>query len=133
MVLPLCSLGLTDVSLADPAGSSTGQTVAAPDAATKEMDVGRYYWSKRDYAAAIYRFRTVVTQYPDAPSIPEALFRLTDSYLSIGLKSQAQTAAAVLARLYPAVHWSSDARNLLQDAGLEPVEDPNSWLSRKVK
>jgi len=136
--LALCGLGLTDVCLADPAlppvaDGDANRTGAAVDPAAKDMDVGRYYRSKRDYTAAINRFRTVVVQYPDASSVPEALLRLAECYLSIGIKSEAQTAAAVLARAYPAVHWSSDARDLLKGAGLEPVEDPKSWISRSVK
>jgi outer membrane protein assembly factor BamD len=65
--------------------------------AGKEMDVGRYYMQKRDYTAAINRFKTVVTQYQTTRQVEEALARLTEAYMTIGIVGEAQTAAAVCA------------------------------------
>jgi outer membrane protein assembly factor BamD len=70
--------------------------MARDQLAGKEMSIGRYYMQKRDYTAAINRFKTVVTQYQTTRHVEEALERLTEAYMAIGIVSEAQTAAAVL-------------------------------------
>ncbi|MGI9515323.1 MAG: outer membrane protein assembly factor BamD, partial [Anderseniella sp.] len=60
---------------------------------------------------------------------PEALYRLTENYMQLGIRSEAQTAAAVLGHNYPNSKWYKDAFGLLQDGGLSPVADSGSWLS----
>jgi outer membrane protein assembly factor BamD len=98
--------------------------------AGKEMAVGRYYLTRGDYVGAINRFRTVVDQYQTTPQIAESLERLTESYYSLGLDSEAQTAAAVLGRNYPGSAWYQDAYNVLKGRNLRPQEDKNSWISK---
>jgi outer membrane protein assembly factor BamD len=98
--------------------------------AGKEMAVGRYYLSRGDYIGAINRFRTVVDQYQTTPQIAESLERLTEAYYSLGLDSEAQTAAAVLGRNYPGSEWYVDAYKILQGRKLRPKEDNKSWISQ---
>jgi len=99
--------------------------------AAKEMSVGRYYLEERNYAGAINRFRTVVEKYPETAHVEEALSRLTEAYMALGIKSEAQTAAAVLGHNFPESQWYKDAYALLQSDGLEPREDSGSWISRQ--
>jgi outer membrane protein assembly factor BamD len=101
--------------------------------AGKEMDIGRYYMSKRDYAAAINRFKSVVTQYQTTREVEEALFRLTEAYTAIGIVGEAQTAAAVLGHNFPDSRWYQDAYNLVKTGDAEPTENKGSWISRAFK
>jgi len=101
--------------------------------AGKEMDVGRYYMEKRDYAAAINRFKTVVTRYQTTRHVEEALARLTEAYMAIGIVGEAQTAAAVLGHNFPDSRWYKDAYNLVKSGGLEPTENKGSWISKSFK
>jgi outer membrane protein assembly factor BamD len=104
--------------------------IANDQLAGKEMQVGRYYLERREYVAAINRFKTVITDYGDTREVEEALERLTEANLSMGLTSEAQTAAAVLGHNYPDSPWYQDAYKLLQTGGLEPREDKGSWISK---
>ncbi|WP_076865583.1 outer membrane protein assembly factor BamD [Bradyrhizobium mercantei] len=101
--------------------------------AGKEMAVGRYYIEKRDFTAAINRFKTVVTQYQTTRHVEEALYRLTEAYMAIGIAGEAQTAAAVLGHNFPDSRWYKDAYNLVKSGGLEPSENQGSWISRTFK
>lgn len=101
--------------------------------AGKEMQVGRYYLERKEYLAAITRFRTVVEQYGNTNQIEEALARLVESYYAMGIVSEAQTAAAVLGHNYPDSQWYADSFKLLQSKGLEPRENAGSWISRAGK
>lgn len=101
--------------------------------AGKEMTVGRYYLQKHDYTAAINRFKTVVTQYQTTRHVEEALERLTEAYMAMGIVSEAQTAAAVLGHNFPDSHWYKDAYNLVKSGGVEPSENQGSWISRAFK
>ena len=101
--------------------------------AGKEMQIGRYYLERREYIAAVKRFRYVVENYSNTRHIEEALARLTESYYAMGLTSEAQTAAAVLGQNYPASQWYKDSYALLQSGGLEPRENAGSWLSKAGK
>jgi outer membrane protein assembly factor BamD len=101
--------------------------------AGKEMAVGRYYLKRGDYIGAINRFRTVVDQYQTTPQIAEALERICEAYYSLGLDSEAQTAAAVLGRNYPGSGWYKDAYNILKGRNLKPVEDNRSWISQAFR
>src|ERR1700709_671706 len=76
--------------------------------AGREMNVGRYYMQKKDYTAAINRFKTVVTQYQTTRHVEEALERLTEAYMAIGIVGEAQTAAAVLGHNFPASRWHKE-------------------------
>ncbi len=99
----------------------------------KEMQVGRYYLERKEYLAAIKRFRVVVEEYSNTRHTEEALARLTEAYFALGLADEAQTAAAVLGHNYPDSEWYKDSYNLLQSGGLKPRENPGSWLSQAAK
>ncbi|MGL4495852.1 MAG: outer membrane protein assembly factor BamD [Beijerinckiaceae bacterium] len=101
--------------------------------AGKEMTVGRYYLERRNYTAAINRFRDVVAKYQTTRHVEEALMRLTESYYALGIASEAQTAAAVLGHNFPDSPWYKDSYTLLQSGGLEPREDTGSWISRAFR
>jgi outer membrane protein assembly factor BamD len=98
--------------------------------AGKEMAVGRYYLTRRDYIGAINRFRVVIEQYQTTPQIAESLERLTEAYYSMGLDSEAQTAAAVLGANYPGSEWYTDAYDILKGRNLRPQENKSSWISQ---
>lgn len=88
--------------------------------AGKEMDTGRYYMKRRLYLAAINRFQTVVDAYQKSTHIGEALHRLVECYLALGLKQEAQTVAAVLGHNFPGSEWYADTFLLLQKEDLRP-------------
>jgi outer membrane protein assembly factor BamD len=98
--------------------------------AGKEMQVGRYYLERREYLASIKRFRYVVENYSNTRHIEEALARLVEAYLAMGIATEAQAAAAVLGHNYPESQWYKDSYRLLQSGGLEPRENAGSWLTR---
>ena len=81
--------------------------------AGKEMEVGRYYINRGFYTAAINRFRVVVEDYQTTTHTPEALYRLVESYLSLGVPAEAQKAAAVLGANYPNSQWYKMAYELM--------------------
>jgi outer membrane protein assembly factor BamD len=97
--------------------------------AGKEMEIGRYYLKRDMFLAAINRFRTVVEQYQTTSHVPEALHRLVEAYLSLGIVDEAQAAAAVLGYNYPGSDWYQDSYALLAQRNLQP-EKPSegSWL-----
>jgi outer membrane protein assembly factor BamD len=101
--------------------------------AGKEMEIGRYNLEKRDYTGAINRFKTVVTQYQTTRHVEEALARLTEAYMSIGVVGEAQTAAAVLGHNFPDSRWYKDAYNLVKSGGVEPSENKTSYISKAFK
>jgi outer membrane protein assembly factor BamD len=94
--------------------------------AGKEMEVGRFYLERGEHLAAINRFKKVVTEYQTTTHVPEALHRLVEAYLSIGLTGQAQEAAAVLGANYPGSDWYADTYALMQGQGVKLPEAPNS-------
>ena len=98
--------------------------------AASEMQVGRYYLRRNNYLAAINRFRTVVTQYQTTEQVEEALMRLTEAYMALGIVNEAQTAAAVLGHNFPDSRWYKHAYGLLGKRGLEPQEHEGSWITR---
>jgi outer membrane protein assembly factor BamD len=97
------------------------------------MQVGRYYLERKEYLAAISRFRTVVERYPTTNQVEEALARLVEAYYAMGVTGEAQTAAAVLGHNYPDSQWYADSYKLLQSGGLEPRETGTSWIARAGK
>ncbi len=96
--------------------------------AGKQMLVGRYYQERREFLAAINRYRKVVETYPSTRHVEEALARLTESYYSLGLVQEAQNSAAVLGHNFPDSKWYDESYKLLQTGGLEPRQAENSWL-----
>lgn len=97
--------------------------------AAKEMEIGRYYLKKRHYAAAINRFRVVVEQFQTTTLTPEALHRLVESYLALGLEAEAQTAGAILGHNFKSTEWYEDSYALLTGRGLKPEAKGENWLS----
>ena len=105
--------------------------MARDQLAGKEMDVGRFYLNKRDFIGAINRFKVVVTQYQTTRHVEEALMRLSECYVALGIIDEAQTAAAVLGHNFPDSTWYKDAYRLVKTAGGEPTtENKGSWISR---
>jgi outer membrane protein assembly factor BamD len=101
--------------------------------AAKEMEVGRYYVGQGSYLAGINRYKKVVTDYQTTAHTPEALYRLTEAYMALGVVSEARTAAAILGHNYPNSEWYRDAYKLVSTDGREPIEDKKSWISRAFK
>lgn len=101
--------------------------------AAAEMSVGRYWQKKGNYLAAVNRFKTVVTDYQQTSHVEEALMRLTECYMALGIVNEAQTAAAVLGHNFPESQWYKDAYALLQSGGAAPHEDSGSWISQTWK
>jgi outer membrane protein assembly factor BamD len=81
--------------------------------AGKEMEIGRFYQRSGQWLAATYRFRTVIDQYQTTTGTPEALERLVECYLALGMPEEAQKAAAVLGRNYPESYWYRQSLKLL--------------------
>ena len=98
--------------------------------AAKEMEIGRYYLKSGHYAAAINRFRSVVQDFQTTTQTAEALERLVEAYLALGLPDEAQTAGAILGYNYQSSPFYQDAYNLLQKQGLSPEAKGTSWLSQ---
>lgn len=99
--------------------------------AGKEMEIGRYYLKRGHFGAAINRFRVVVEEFQTTTHTPEALHRLVESYLSLGLDADAQTAGAILGYNFEGTDWYQDSYALLTGRGLsveEESEQSQSWL-----
>ncbi len=94
--------------------------------AGKEMEIGRYYLTRSEHLAAINRFKRVITDYQTTSHVPEALHRLVEAYLSIGLAGQAQQTAAVLGHNYPGSDWYADSYALMQGQGVSLQEKPDA-------
>jgi outer membrane protein assembly factor BamD len=96
--------------------------------AGKEMEIGRYYLKRDHFGAAINRFRVVVEDFQTTTHTAEALYRLIEGYLSLGLTEEAQTAGAILGHNYQSTDWYEDGYNLLTGRGLEPRVFDGNWL-----
>jgi outer membrane protein assembly factor BamD len=97
--------------------------------AGKDMSIGRYYQRREDYLAAINRYRAVIEKYQTTTHVPEALHRLTECYLALGITDEAQMSAAVLGHNFPGSNWYEDSYALLDSRDLKPQRKENSWLS----
>lgn len=97
--------------------------------AAKEMEVGRYYLKRDHFAAAVNRFRVVVEDFQTTTHTAEALHRLVESYLSLGLTDEAQTAGAILGHNFRSTEWYEDSHALLTGQGLSPQSLGDNWLS----
>jgi len=90
--------------------------------AGKEMEIGRFYEQQKLYGSAIGRFQRVVDEYQTTNHAPEALQRLTEIYLLLGMTDQAKKTAAVLGHNYPGSPWYKDSYDQLADNGMVPPE-----------
>ncbi|MEO9823931.1 MAG: outer membrane protein assembly factor BamD [Paracoccaceae bacterium] len=98
--------------------------------AAKEMEIGRYYLSRGHFVASINRFRVVVEDFQTTTQTPEALHRLVEAYLSLGLREEAQTAGAILGFNFRSTQWYEDSFALLSGQGLKPEASGDNWLAR---
>jgi outer membrane protein assembly factor BamD len=112
------------------AAASVGKfDLAFDQLAAKEMEVGRYYLKRANYAAAANRFRTVVEDFQTTTHTPEALHRLVEAYLSLGLTDEAQTAGAILGYNYQSSDWYAASYALLTGRGLVAEAAGDNWLA----
>ncbi|AAV94502.1 outer membrane protein assembly factor BamD [Ruegeria pomeroyi] len=98
--------------------------------AAKEMEIGRYYLRRQHFSAAINRFRVVVEDFQTTTHTAEALHRLVEAYLSLGLEAEAQTAGAILGHNYQSSEWYEASYKLLTARGLKMRDVGNNWLSQ---
>jgi len=114
------------------ADARTKLLLAQDQIAGKEMSVGRYYLGNGQYTAAINRFKVVVEEHEKSTHVEEALMRLTEAYLKLGLVSEARNSAAVLGLNYPASSWYQDAYSLLQTQNLTPQAQAGNTLGASL-
>ncbi len=100
--------------------------------AGKEMEIGRYYLNRNEINAAVNRFRTVVKDYQTTTHVPEALHRLVESYLTLGLKGEATRVAAVLGHNYPGSKWYQDSYKILDTKSREKILKDRSFIDKTV-
>lgn len=108
-------------------------TLCRDHLAGKEMTVGRYYQQQTQYLSAINRFKNVVAEYQTTSQAPEALYRLTESYLALGVNDEATKVAAVLGYNYPGSPWYKKAYALLTEKQLAPAGQEKSWAQQLKK
>lgn len=96
--------------------------------ASKEMEIGRYYLKRDHFTAAINRFRVVVEDFQTTSHTAEALHRLVEAYLSLGLVNEAQTAGAILGHNFQSTEWYEDSYALLTGQGLQLQAKGDNWL-----
>ena len=95
--------------------------------AGKDMVIGRYYLNQEHYLAAINRFKAVIDKYQTTTHVPEALHRLTEAYLALGVEDEARKTAAVLGHNFPGSEWYIDSYELMEGKPIRPVEEESSW------
>jgi outer membrane protein assembly factor BamD len=96
--------------------------------AGKEMSIGRYYQTNQQYIGAINRYRVVIERYQTTTPVPEALHRLVECYLALGVKSEAQEAAAVLGYNFPGSDWYQDSYFMMTGEGTRPTDEKSGWF-----
>jgi outer membrane protein assembly factor BamD len=100
--------------------------------AGKEMSIGRYYLVRNQYHAAIKRFKNVIADYQTTTHVPEALHRLVESYLSLGIRDEATRVAAVLGYNYPGSNWYEDTYQLMDDTARQHLLDERGFIDRTL-
>lgn len=100
--------------------------------AGKEMEIGRYYLKRNQINAAINRFRTVVTDYQTTTHVAEALHRLVEAYLTLGLRTEATRIAAVLGHNYPGSEWYEDSYKILDEKSRKEILEDRSFVDKTV-
>jgi outer membrane protein assembly factor BamD len=100
--------------------------------AGKEMEIGRYYLNRGQVNAALNRFRTVIEDYQTTTHVPEALHRLVEGYLTLGLEQEAVKVAAVLGHNYPGSDWYEDTYKILKPASREQILEDRSVIDKTI-
>ncbi|MBI1274048.1 MAG: outer membrane protein assembly factor BamD [Alphaproteobacteria bacterium] len=98
-----------------------------------EMEVGRYYLGRHLYQSALGRFQLVVRDYQTTSHAAEALHRLVECYLALGINKEAQAIAAVLGYNFPGSEWYENSYDLLEGRNLAPKENEDSWIGKVWK
>ena len=101
--------------------------------AANEMTVGRYYQKGKNFVAAINRYKTVVSEYQTTAHVEEALYRLVETNMALGIVVEAQSAAAVLGHNFPNSDWYKHSYALLKSGGVSPQLNTGSWISNTLK
>ncbi len=101
--------------------------------AGKEMEIGRFYLNESQPLAAIGRFKRVIDIYQTTSHVPEALHRLIEAYLTLGIVDEANRIGSVLGYNYPGSEWYEKSYKLLTSKGLEPKDKPKKWQLFKAK
>ncbi|WP_442954452.1 outer membrane protein assembly factor BamD [Pararhodobacter sp.] len=96
--------------------------------AAKEMEIGRFYLRRGLQTSAVNRFRVVVEEFQTTTHTPEALHRLVEAYLALGLRDEAQTAAAILGHNFRSNPFYEDSFRLLSGQGLSPEARGEGWI-----
>lgn len=112
--------------------ASLKKDLAMDHLAGKEMEIGRYYLRKHYPSAAINRFQTVVNDYQTTTHVPEALHRLVEAYLSLGLKDEAVRTAVILGHNFPGSRWYQDTYSILDDGQRKELLKNRSWIDKTV-
>ncbi len=95
--------------------------------AGKEMEIGRFYHTQRQYMAAINRFRNVIDKFGTTTHVPEALQRLTEAYLALGIVDEARKTAAVLGHNFPGSEWYIDAYEIIENKKVRETTEDDPW------
>jgi len=98
--------------------------------AGKQMEIGRFYQNRGEYLGAINRYRVVIQNYQTTTHVPEALHRLVECYVALGVAQEAQATASVLGHNFPGSDWYIDSYALLTGENLRPEASEGSWISR---
>lgn len=98
--------------------------------AGKEMSIGRFYLRKKEYIAAINRFKKVVENYQTTTHVPEALHRIAEAYAAIGMAEEAKKAASVLGHNYPGSEWYIDSYSLMTGKDVREKKEEKGYLAR---
>lgn len=101
--------------------------------AGKEMQIGRYYLERKEYIAAVNRFKVVVTDFQITRHVEEGLLRLAEAYMAMGIVHEAQTAVAVLGHNFPESEWYKRGFAMLKGGGLAPEVNKGSWMNRLLR
>jgi outer membrane protein assembly factor BamD len=101
--------------------------------AASEMNVGRYYLKRSNHVAAINRFKIVVAEFQTTAHVEEALYRIVEGNMALGVVQEAQAAGAVLGHNFPDSAWYKDAHALLKSGGVAPSNSPASWIAQTWK
>jgi outer membrane protein assembly factor BamD len=101
--------------------------------AANEMEVGRWHLKRKLFAGAIGRFKTVVSDYQTTPQVEEALYRIVESNMALGVVAEAQAAGAVLGHNFPQSEWYKRAYGLLKSGGVSPSMGGDTWFGKALK